>query len=380
MKPRMIRRWSWLHRWTSLICTAFLLTLCVSGLPLVFRDEIDDLLYPSVAPAAAPDGTPDANLDEIAAAAMSRYPGKVVQFLIWDRDDPDTVRVAVGKSIDADPAKNSVARVDKHTAKFLDAPEITARLTNILLRLHAELCAGTPGKLFLGVMGMLFVAATVSGVVLYAPSMRKLDFGTVRRQRSPRLYWLDLHNLLGIVTVAWTLVVGVTGAINTWADVIQGIWQRHQLAAMIGPFDGTSIPQPLASLQTAVDAARGAMPDMTPLFVAYPGTAFTSRVHYAVFMRGNSARTSRLFKPVLVDASTGQLADVRDLPWYVSALLLSQPLHFGDYGGVPLKIIWGALDAITIVVLGSGLYLWLRRFPRRGRWPKFAIGAQRPTS
>jgi len=36
-------------------------------------------------------------------------------------------------------------------------------------------------------------------------------------------------------------------------------------------------------------------------------------------------------------------------------------LHFGDYGGLPLKIIWALLDLVTITVLGSGLYLWLRR-------------------
>jgi len=41
--------------------------------------------------------------------------------------------------------------------------------------------------------------------------------------------------------------------------------------------------------------------------------------------------------------------------------LLSQPLHFGDYGGMPLKIIWAILDIITIVLLVTGLYLWLRR-------------------
>ena len=37
------------------------------------------------------------------------------------------------------------------------------------------------------------------------------------------------------------------------------------------------------------------------------------------------------------------------------------PLHFGDYGGLPLKIIWALFDLVTIVVLGSGLYLWLSR-------------------
>ena len=54
----------------------------------------------------------------------------------------------------------------------------------VMFKLHVDMFAGLPGKLFLGVMGLLLVAAIVSGVVLYAPFMRKLDFGTVRRDRS----------------------------------------------------------------------------------------------------------------------------------------------------------------------------------------------------
>jgi hypothetical protein len=42
----------------------------------------------------------------------------------------------------------------------------------------------------------------------------------VRRERGPRVTWLDLHNLLGIVTLTWALVVGATGMINTWADLL----------------------------------------------------------------------------------------------------------------------------------------------------------------
>jgi len=40
---RSLRRWGLVHKWTSLICTLFLLMLCITGLPLIFRDEIDDL-------------------------------------------------------------------------------------------------------------------------------------------------------------------------------------------------------------------------------------------------------------------------------------------------------------------------------------------------
>lgn len=55
------------------------------------------------------------------------------------------------------------------------------------------------------------------------------------------------------------------------------------------------------------------------------------------------------------------LADRRALPWYLTALLISQPLHFGDYGGSGMQLMWALLDVATIIVLGSGLHLWLKR-------------------
>ncbi len=67
----------------------------------------------------------------------------------------------------------------------------------------------------------------------------------------------------------------------------------------------------------------------------------------------------------MVDPEDPTATDSRALPWYLTALLVSQPLHFGDYGGLPLKVLWALLDVATIVVLGSGVYLWLVRRKRR---------------
>ena len=375
MNTRTIRRWSWVHKWTSLICTAFLLMLCVTGLPLIFKDEIDELLHEEVAAAEVPPGTPKADLDRVVGAGLAEHPGQVVQFLIWDRDEPDKVTLSVGTSYDSDPSKNVFVHVDAHTGKYLDSPDVTRRLTYILLKLHTDMFADLPGKLFLGLMGLLFVIALVSGLVVYAPSMRKLEFGTVRHHRPRRVRWLDLHNLLGVVTVGWALVVGFTGVVNTWADVILKIWQFGQLAEMTGPYKGMPVPQNLHSIEAVVRTAKREVPGMIPFFVAYPGTPFTSTAHFAVFMRGDTPLTSRLLKPALINAATGEFTDSRDLPWYVTALLVSQPLHFGDYGGMPLKIIWAVLDVITIMVLGSGLYLWLWRAPRVRREPAAEIAA-----
>jgi uncharacterized iron-regulated membrane protein len=59
---------------------------------------------------------------------------------------------------------------------------------------------------------------------------------------------------------------------------------------------------------------------------------------------------------------------------------VSQPLHFGDYGGMPMQIIWALLDIATIIVLGSGLYLWLKRgntVPAAPRTPAASVAAGR---
>jgi uncharacterized iron-regulated membrane protein len=361
MRTRVLKRWQWIHKWTSVVCTAFMLILCVTGLPLIFHKEIDRALYGVVDPDPVPAGTPPASLDRIAAIGLERHSGEVIQFLVWDADDPDVVMLSMAAAPDADIENNRAVRVDARTARLLDEPNVKRRVTYVLLKLHGELFAGLPGKLFLGLMGLLFIASLISGVVLYGPWARKSEFGTYRRHRGRVLRQLDLHNLLAIVTVTWALVVGFTGVLNTWADLVIKIWQFGQLAEMTSAYKDAAIPTRMAPIQAAVDRAREAAPHMTPSFVSFPGSLLSSKAHFAVFMRGNTPVTSRLLKPVLIDATTGELTDSRELPWYVSVLLLSQPLHFGDYGGMPLKIIWALLDVVTIVVLCSGIYLWLAR-------------------
>ena len=210
---------------------------------------------------------------------------------------------------------------------------------------------------------MLVLMAIVSGVVLYAPFMRKLDFGTLRLRRSARLKWLDWHNLLGIVALAWMTVVGLTGVVNALATPIFDGWRAGALKAMTRSYEGRPALAPAAygSLDRAMAAARAARPGSVPQFIGFPGGGFSSRHHYAVFLQGTTPMTQRMLVPALVDARTGVLTDIRPMPWYVTALAFSRPLHFGDYGGLPLKLLWAALTLFTIVVLGSGLYLWLAR-------------------
>ena len=361
MSRRAFKVWYLLHRWTSLVCTAFILLLCLTGLPLIFHHEIDHLVEDDAEPAVLPADAPRANLDALIATARQRRPNDAVQIVFRPPDEPHVWLVVMAETPDASEATAGF-KFDARTGDVLrEAPDLGEGFLHLLLRLHVSLLVGLPGTLFLGLMGLLFAAALVSGAVVYGPFMRKLSFGTVRRERTVRLRWLDLHNLLGIVTLVWALVVGVTGVINTLARPMLGYWQLTELAAMTRAYRDAPPPTSLGSVQAAADLARTVEPDLELAFVAFPGTSFAGQHHYAAFMRGVTPLTARLLKPVLVDAQTGELTASQELPWYVTALLISQPLHFGDYGGLPLKILWALLDILTIIVLSSGLYLWFKR-------------------
>jgi uncharacterized iron-regulated membrane protein len=364
MTSNSLRTWTWLHTWSSLVCTVFMLLLCLTGLPLIFHHEIGHLLGTEVEAPAMPADAPRASMDKVLSSAQARAPGLVPTFVFQEPDDTNTWLVGLAPTPAAQEGTRSVV-VDARTGLALGEPPAEEGFIYVMFKLHVDLFAGLPGKLFLGLMGLLMVVAIVSGVVLYAPFMRKLPFGAVRRDRSARLKWLDLHNLLGVATLSWALVVGLTGVINTWADLVIKLWQFDQLSTVTAPYKALPPLQAVGSLQAAVSTAQATEPGMRVGFVAFPSTQLSSPHHFAVFMRGTEPFSARLFKPVLVDAQTAKVTASMDLPWYVTALLVSQPFHFGDYAGRPMQILWAVLDVITIAVLGSGLYLWFSR--RRAR-------------
>lgn len=372
MRRSAIRKWVWLHKWASLMCTVFLLMLCVTGLPLIFHDEIDGLVEPEPVfgmPGVGSSGTTEGllPLDAMLARALANRLGEVPLYMAFDNDQP-AMTITTGPRPDSPGSEMTIQSFDRSTGELIgavseDNVKGVDAVMHFILQLHTDMFLGLPGMLFLGAMGAAFVTALVSGVVLYVPFMRKLDFGTLRTSRSSRTKWLDYHNLLGIVALAWMLVVGLTGVINALAVPIEKAWKTNELAAMTRDYAGREPLDPAryGSLDTAMAAARAALPGNNPQFIAFPGGTFSSNHHYAVFFQGDTALTERLLTPALIDAETGEFTAARPMPWYYQALSLSRPLHFGDYGGLPLKLLWAALTLFTIHVLGTGLYLWLAK-------------------
>lgn len=358
MNSTTIRRWSQVHTWTSLVCTLFLLMLALTGLPLIFHHELEHLLGDAPELREMPAETPHLSLQQLVDAAERHRLGEVIQYLGYDADEPNGVVAITAATAGTEPNSSHTFMLDARSGEAVAMPAANGGILMVILRLHVDMFADLPGKLLLAFMGLLFVAALISGVVLYAPFMRRLKFAEVRREKSARTRWLDLHNLIGIVTLTWAMTVGITGVISACADLLISAWRAESLAAMVEPYRNAPPLTQRAPVDEVLTIAANATPAMQPDFIAFPGTRFSSAHHYSVFMKGNTHLTAHLWTPVLIDARNLEVTAIGQRPWYMDALSMSQPLHFGDYGGMPMKVLWAVLDVLTIVVLGSGLYLW----------------------
>lgn len=160
MTSRTLRRWFVVHKWTSLVCTLFLLIVCVTGLPLLFSEQIWDTLVGDDDPPyeVLPPGTPNASLDVIVEKARALYPGQIITNVSPDDDEP-AVLVSMAPSWQAlkddenypDRHSGHWIKFDARTAKVLeqsrpaDAPKEPRTWTGIIMgicnRLHTSLFA-----------------------------------------------------------------------------------------------------------------------------------------------------------------------------------------------------------------------------------------------
>ena len=136
-----IRIWFLIHKWTSLICTAFLLMLCLTGLPLIFHDEIEALAgrdpgAQMIGQGSSGEGPGLLPLDAILARALAARPGEVPLFMAFDNDRP-LITVTTGPSPDAPNDRMTLQLLDRSTG--LPVGEAGGGVMDWLLRLHTDM-------------------------------------------------------------------------------------------------------------------------------------------------------------------------------------------------------------------------------------------------
>ena len=100
-------------------------------------------------------------------------------------------------------------------------------LGDLIDQLHRT--AGIPGKaghedigvLVLGVASALYFIALVSGVIFLLPTLVK-SFFSLRQKKGANRFWLDTHNLIGITSLPFHLLIAWTVVVFAFHDMLYG--------------------------------------------------------------------------------------------------------------------------------------------------------------
>lgn len=249
-----------------------------------------------------------------------------------------------------------------------------AEWSDFLLALHDTLTLPSLlGLSVVGALGAMLLALTLTGVLAH-PRIFRDAFRLRARDRSG-IGLADWHNRLSVWTLPFTLAVALTGAsiglgsITAYA-VAQG-WYGGDVEAAYAPLFGAegqadARPAPVPDIAAALRTMQARFPNITPTYVILhePMT-----VGQQVQVLGDHRHRLIYGENYVFDAAgrflgTTGLADGAVGQQVVAS---SYKLHFGNFGGLPVKIAYALLGLGLCVIIATGPYLWLGKRERRGR-------------
>lgn len=354
------------HVYAGIFVAVHFVIFALSGLVLLFKHEIQG--ETATASSHSLNSTELAqNYERILSSIAEQYPSD--RPLAFYPDDNNENQLNVRLGIDGATKLRGARRLsfDLTTAEPLpENPSRTSDFFDWTLRLHRELLLGPNGKLYVGFVGMAYVFMLLSGFFIYGKFMKGRSFGEIRKARIPSR--VDLHKFTGVITFGWGLVVGLSGVFLAFNGVLIQLFQLRSLEHLSKQYQGfqasTQISTPFSQV---ISIALSAKSDTVISYISFPATEYGIPGHYLVLVNGTTNITKRLSDLVVVNAETGKLAEIVELPLYMKIVLLSEPLHFGDYGGRFLKVLWAlfTLGSLMVVLLGVYSFFMKRKMRKQ---------------
>ncbi len=362
MKSIVFKRLYQAHLYGGLFVALHLVVLILTGSVLLFRGELETdrplLTTQELTPWTGE------TLDRILTDAITRFPGERPLAIFPDESDNRLIQVRLGKENSKKFRGARKLLYSGKTALPIEAPQNDDGFFGTLLVLHRELFLGTYGKLYVGFVGLILVFVLLSGFFIYGNFMRGKSFGEIRDPRSTRAY-SDAHRFIGACAFAWLLLVSMTGVLLSFNGPLLKIYQAGELKSLSQEYANVSTQAALPKLATVVETAQRLKPHDRLTYIAFPDTEFSIPSHFLILMNGTTAFTSKLSELLVVDRETGTEAQARQLPIYLKLALISEPLHFGNYGGMVLKLVWLAFSLLSMALTASGVAAFILKKTRK---------------
>jgi uncharacterized iron-regulated membrane protein len=365
------------HSWLGLISGIFLLVISLTGTLLVFGPEIDQLLardkFVVAPPAMAATRQP---LDALVATLRRQYPrGRLIN-LRPHSENPTLASIA---EVQPTEAKTRLqVFLDPYTGAVVATRDKDATLVKIALQLHERLLWKGPGEVLVGLVALALLGATITGLVVYRKSLLKPFRTGIRFDRGLRLTSSDAHKLIGVSTLLFNLMIATTGFLFHADKFTPGHYAakkkeearpKHQLLAQVP-----------AGLDALVARATARVPGLRTEVVDFPVQQGMARLR----VKGNTPASVALLgkhnvEVDLLPASATVLTvkDIRQAALGEQLKHIADEIHFGRYGGWPVKVLYALLGLMPGLLSVSGFILWKKK-PAKKAIPAVRPGRSRP--
>ena len=359
IKGSFVRRALSAHGSIAIVISAFLYNLCFSGTVAVLKDELQLLeqtgepvvewLSPDTTHAAAINGF---EVDKTSKHMYIHMPHESLNRAIMQTDNSERFITSSGEIADA-----------------IDYP-----WTDFLIKMHYYLTLPEAfGMTIVAIFGVFLFAVTVSGFLAH-PNIIK-DAFAYRKSKSEQVKEVDLHNRLSVWTAPFNIAVTLTGTmigLATMTAIAVGVLKYDgDFEAVFEPVFGYEPPadersDEMANISKALEYMQENHPEKPPVFVIIhdPGT----QGQYLQIMAKHPRRL--IYADKYNFNSNGDFIDTvgsadGDFGQQVADSLYR--VHFGYFGGLPVKIAYVVFGIAMLYIISSGMNIYLLKRRSKGR-------------
>lgn len=379
------------HGWSGTILGILLFACIFTGSIVVFEDEIQDWSSGGVGQYSGLGTRVHHEFTQIARDVDPRYyeevslfrlPSGGMRYLFHTHEtDPDTGQIVeYGVRVISDPKTGGVAERWEGPLRELPSDNRSA-LRDFWVDLHVQLYLPNPyGLVLVGVLGMMMMAAAISGILIHRHVVR--DAFVAARETKRLVGARDLHVLAGTWGLPFAFILAFTGAFFGFATTI-GV-PVVALAAFDG--DQAALVESVLGIEEDVDLTPAPLASLDYIIMQASEISGTT-AHFVRIMNYGAAGAEVL---VTVGASNGSLSGgilafdgvsrafegerpvLGTVPSLGSSLFsIMAPLHFGNFAGFASKLVWMGMGLAMAYVTATGMLLWTKRREEIPRWRAF---------
>jgi uncharacterized iron-regulated membrane protein len=368
MNKELVKRNTEAHGWLGLIISSLLFVVFFTGAISFFREEVQLWATSAHIKSTLLEGQEILPVSQILEIAITGRDFNAREHLtIYPPTHYESYYTAYVDLVDrGEGEKVDALLIHPVSGEIIGDPNDFS-LASFLYSVHYSL--NIPfGSYLIGFVALFFLFSIFSGVLIHAADFVK-GFFRYRADGRKRSQLLDLHNIIGIISLPYTLMFAVTGLIFNLIIIYQ---IAFGVILYRGDIDALLIDAGLVTVAPEWQDEPWSNPPVDELYQQSIDTWGNVPFQMRVYNYGDSSAVLE-FYGLVEDEFAGQFgvaynvsdrsevfSDNRDDPNAVSAGLdVVAALHYGRFGGLGLRLVYFILAMAVCALIVTGNLLWV---------------------